>query len=70
MKEWGINTPIGGMLIDINFFKKLSVREVKKVGDILFIHLTDGQSFSILEKDWTEIQQTLRENKIESILNK
>lgn len=70
MKEWGINTPIGGMLVDINFFKKIKANEVRKVGDILFIHLTDGQSFSILEKHWIEISQLLRNDKIDSVLNK
>lgn len=70
MKEWGINTPIGGMLVDIKFFNRIKVKETKKNGDILFINLTDGQSFSILEKDWIEISQLIRNDKIESILNK
>jgi hypothetical protein len=70
MKEWGINTPIGEMLVDIKFFNKIKVKETRKTGDILFIHLTDNQSFSILEKDWIEISQLVRNNKIESILNK
>jgi hypothetical protein len=70
MKEWGINTPIGEMLVDIKFFNKIKVKETRKTGDILFIHLTDNQSFSILEKDWIEISQLVRNNKIDSILNK
>ncbi len=55
MKEWGINTPIGGMLVDIKFFNRIKVKETRKTEDILFIHLTDNQSFSILEKAFLDI---------------
>ncbi len=68
MKEWGINTPSGGMLVKINFFKRIHVKEVRKISDTLFIQLQDFQTFSILEKDWIEIQQEIREDKINSLL--
>ncbi len=68
MKEWGINTPIGGMLVKIDFFKGIRVKKVRKTSDVLFIQLEDFQTFSILEKDWIEIQQEIRENKINSLL--
>lgn len=68
MKEWGINTSIGGMLVKIDFFERIRVKKVRKTSDVLFIQLQDFQTFSILEKDWIEIQQEIRENKINSLL--
>jgi len=68
MKEWGINTPIGEMLVNIDFFEKIQVKEVRKISDLLFIQLEDFHTFSISEKDWIEIKQQVRENKLNNLL--
>lgn len=68
--EWGINTSSGAILVNIDFFEKIQVKKVRKISDLLFIQLEDFQTFSILEKDWIEIQQEIRENKINSLIKK
>jgi hypothetical protein len=68
--EWVINTSVGAILVNIDFFEKIQVKKVRKISDLLFIQLEDFQTFSISEKDWIEIQQEIRENKINSLIKK
>jgi hypothetical protein len=68
--EWVINTSSGAILVNIDFFEKIQVKKVRKISDLLFIQLEDFQTFSISEKDWIEIQQEIRENKINSLIKK
>lgn len=72
-KEWPINTPVGGMLLNIDFFRRIKVNSIRKNkscdGQILFINIDGGQSISIFEKDWQEIQIELRNQKINKIIN-
>lgn len=69
MKEWPINTPIGEMTVYLDFFTKISIKEIRPVCETLFIHLNDGHSFSINEKDWIQIKNEIRDLKINKIIN-
>lgn len=68
MKEWGINTPIGAMMVDLTFFRRIKVNQIRKNSEILFINIDYGETISILEKDWEEIKLELRNDKISKIL--
>jgi hypothetical protein len=70
MKEWGINTLNGSVMLNIDFFKRIRVNKIKKSGEILFINIDYGDAISILEKDWKEIELELRDIKISKLLNK
>lgn len=69
MKEWPINTPVGEMTVYIDFFKTITIKEIRPVSDVLYIHLNDGQSFSISQMDWIQIKNEIREEKINKIIN-
>lgn len=67
MRQWGINTQTGFLTVDLKFFKRIEVKKTSKVGDILYISIFNN-SFSILEKDWNEIIELIRDDKIEQLL--
>lgn len=67
-EEWGINTPLGAMMVNLDFFERIKVNKIKKSGMILFINIDYGDTISILEKDWEEIKLELRNDKISKIL--
>jgi hypothetical protein len=68
-EEWGINTPLGAMMVNLDFFERIKVNKIKKSGMILFINIDYGDTISILEKNWNEIKILLRNKKINDILD-
>lgn len=68
-KQWGINTELGGLFVDINFFIRNKVKTTSTTGDLIWIHFENSQTISILNKDWKEIQILLRETKINKIID-
>jgi hypothetical protein len=69
MKEWLIGTPIGEMTVGIGFFKTVTIKKTKVVENTVFVTLDDGQTFSIWERDFTLIQEIIRDYKINQILS-
>jgi hypothetical protein len=67
--EWIIMTPIGEITTKIDFFERLKIKKIKDLSGLFYIELQDSLEFGILQKDWNEINQIIRNKKIKKILN-
>ena len=69
MKTWNIHTQEGYIKVGVEFFKKLSDYEIIDLGDTLFIKGEKIVMFSIETTEWKEVQQEIRDNTINNLLD-
>lgn len=69
MRTWNIHTQEGYNKVGVEFFKKLTKYEIIDLGDTLFIKGEKIVMFSIETTEWNEVQQEIRDNKIDGLLN-
>lgn len=69
MKTWDIHTQEGYIKVGVEFFKKLPDYEIIDLGDTLFIKGKQIVMFSMETTEWNEVQQEIRDNTINNLLD-
>jgi hypothetical protein len=64
-----INTPIGEIEVDMNFFETIKIKSKRTYNNTTFITLLDNQTFSLADTDFITIDKLLREKKLNTLLN-